>query len=200
MFRPQLIQGVADGKWHCLWQATQSGKVVAHAASADLLSWGRQSYFVPEERTRHLPQDAVPADEVQVCVDNQMLQGYRQRVAYPLVEQLIRYADHKRYRQQLYDERMEQDAVRFAGLTPVKASITVNHQKAKPISDNLIGIFFEDINYAADGGLYAELVQNRDFEYTAQEWRWRAFFAAICLVFAWTCAGGGCARAAATDS
>lgn len=28
----------------------------------------------------------------------------------------------------------------------------------------LIGVFFEDINYAADGGLYAELVQNRDFE------------------------------------
>ena len=25
--------------------------------------------------------------------------------------------------------------------------------------------FFEDINYAADGGLYAELIQNRSFEY-----------------------------------
>jgi len=35
----------------------------------------------------------------------------------------------------------------------------------KPISPDLIGIFFEDINYAADGGLYAELVQNRSFEY-----------------------------------
>ena len=28
-----------------------------------------------------------------------------------------------------------------------------------------MGIFFEDINYSADGGLYAELIQNRDFEY-----------------------------------
>lgn len=35
----------------------------------------------------------------------------------------------------------------------------------KPISPDLFGIFFEDINYAADGGLYAELVQNRSFEY-----------------------------------
>jgi alpha-N-arabinofuranosidase len=35
----------------------------------------------------------------------------------------------------------------------------------KPISPDLWGIFFEDINYAADGGLYAELVQNRSFEY-----------------------------------
>ena len=30
---------------------------------------------------------------------------------------------------------------------------------------DLYGLFFEDINHAADGGLYAELVQNRSFEY-----------------------------------
>ena len=29
----------------------------------------------------------------------------------------------------------------------------------------LIGVFFEDLSHAADGGLYAELIQNRDFEY-----------------------------------
>ncbi|MDE7326445.1 MAG: hypothetical protein K2N63_09230, partial [Lachnospiraceae bacterium] len=34
------------------------------------------------------------------------------------------------------------------------------------ISDMLYGIFIEDINFAADGGLYAELVQNRSFEFT----------------------------------
>src|SRR5690606_17477490 len=39
----------------------------------------------------------------------------------------------------------------------------------KPISPELFGIFFEDINYAADGGLYAELVQNRSFEYNPAE-------------------------------
>ncbi|MFE2754556.1 alpha-L-arabinofuranosidase C-terminal domain-containing protein [Actinosynnema sp. NPDC059335] len=33
------------------------------------------------------------------------------------------------------------------------------------IDDTLYGVFFEDINRAADGGLYAELVQNRSFEY-----------------------------------
>jgi len=36
---------------------------------------------------------------------------------------------------------------------------------SKAISPDLIGVFFEDINYAADGGLYAELIQNRSFEY-----------------------------------
>lgn len=34
------------------------------------------------------------------------------------------------------------------------------------ISSDLWGVFFEDLNYAADGGLYAELVQNRSFAYS----------------------------------
>ncbi len=37
--------------------------------------------------------------------------------------------------------------------------------KVHEISDMLYGIFFEDINFAADGGLYAEKVINRSFEY-----------------------------------
>lgn len=43
----------------------------------------------------------------------------------------------------------------------------------KKISPDLFGLFFEDINYAADGGFYAELVQNRSFEYSPsskREW------------------------------
>ncbi|EMI57233.1 alpha-L-arabinofuranosidase C-terminal domain-containing protein [Rhodopirellula sallentina] len=38
-------------------------------------------------------------------------------------------------------------------------------QPTVELSPHLYGLFFEDINYAADGGLYAELVQNRSFEY-----------------------------------
>ncbi|NUT91396.1 MAG: alpha-N-arabinofuranosidase, partial [Saccharothrix sp.] len=37
--------------------------------------------------------------------------------------------------------------------------------KGADIADTMYGVFFEDINRAADGGLYAELVQNRSFEY-----------------------------------
>ena len=37
------------------------------------------------------------------------------------------------------------------------------------ISDRLYGIFYEDINYAADGGLYAELVRNRSFEFNTSD-------------------------------
>ncbi len=50
------------------------------------------------------------------------------------------------------------------------ASVTVAlDQPGTKISPDLFGIFFEDINYAADGGLYAELVQNRSFEYSAAD-------------------------------
>jgi alpha-L-arabinofuranosidase len=42
-------------------------------------------------------------------------------------------------------------------------------QPVKSISPDLFGIFFEDLNYAADGGLYAELIQNRSFEYSPTE-------------------------------
>jgi alpha-L-arabinofuranosidase len=38
----------------------------------------------------------------------------------------------------------------------------------------LYGIFFEDINFAADGGLYAELIRNRSFEDNTDHWSWFA--------------------------
>jgi alpha-N-arabinofuranosidase len=49
------------------------------------------------------------------------------------------------------------------------AIVTVQAGQPKYISPDLFGIFFEDLNYAADGGLYAELVQNRSFEYSAAD-------------------------------
>ena len=45
-----------------------------------------------------------------------------------------------------------------------------------PIQPTMYGIFFEDINYAADGGLYAELVKNRSFEFPQDALQgWKAF-------------------------
>ena len=43
--------------------------------------------------------------------------------------------------------------------------LTVSQKKTTPISKDLIGVFFEDINYGADGGIYAELIENRNFEF-----------------------------------
>ncbi len=45
-----------------------------------------------------------------------------------------------------------------------------------PIQPTMYGIFFEDINFAADGGLYAELVKNRSFEFPQDALQgWKAF-------------------------
>ncbi len=38
-------------------------------------------------------------------------------------------------------------------------------KKGVPIQKDMIGLFFEDINYAADGGLYAEMLENRSFAF-----------------------------------
>ncbi len=42
--------------------------------------------------------------------------------------------------------------------------ITIGSEKKARIQEGMIGLFFEDINYAADGGLYAEMLENRSFE------------------------------------
>ena len=43
------------------------------------------------------------------------------------------------------------------------------------IQPTMYGHFFEDINYGADGGLYAELVKNRSFEFPQRLMGWRTF-------------------------
>ncbi|TWT68502.1 alpha-L-arabinofuranosidase C-terminal domain-containing protein [Crateriforma conspicua] len=56
----------------------------------------------------------------------------------------------------------------IAGIASAQTRIKVNVHADQPtveISPHLYGLFFEDINDAADGGLYAELIQNRSFEY-----------------------------------
>lgn len=51
-------------------------------------------------------------------------------------------------------------------------------QTKKPgaeIQSTMYGLFFEDINYGADGGLYAELVKNRSFEFPQNLMGWKTF-------------------------
>ena len=60
-----------------------------------------------------------------------------------------------------------------------------------PISDTLFGIFFEDINFAADGGLYAEMVSNRSFAFTS--------LAANDALYGWSAAGNAALRVSNDD-
>lgn len=51
--------------------------------------------------------------------------------------------------------------------------LTIDGSKSKvKIQPTMYGIFFEDINFAADGGLYAELVKNRSFEFPEPKMGW----------------------------
>lgn len=52
--------------------------------------------------------------------------------------------------------------------------IRVNKPGAE-IAPTMYGLFFEDINYAADGGLYAEMIKNRSFEFPDRLMGWRSF-------------------------
>ena len=68
----------------------------------------------------------------------------------------------------------------LAGMTSLGAS--AQHQFAvqanKPgveIQPTMYGIFFEDINFGADGGLYAEMVENRSFEFPQRLMGWNTF-------------------------
>lgn len=62
-----------------------------------------------------------------------------------------------------------------AALTVGAADNVLNVQVNKPgapIQPTMYGLFFEDINYAADGGLYAEMVKNRSFEFPQNLMGW----------------------------
>ena len=56
-------------------------------------------------------------------------------------------------------------AAAIASAAQAQVNITVDAKERGPeISPTHYGIFYEDINHAADGGLYAELIRNRSFE------------------------------------
>lgn len=91
--------------------------------------------------------------------------GQVHRLPWKVILGLKKAYELKDYKNKQDRETTKDDAQRFAGLKNVEAKITFQPDKAKSISNMLTGVFFEDLNYAADGGLYAELIQNRDFEY-----------------------------------
>ncbi|MGP3973592.1 alpha-L-arabinofuranosidase C-terminal domain-containing protein [Streptomyces sp. 8N114] len=74
-------------------------------------------------------------------------------------------------------------------------TLTVDAGERGPdIDKSMYGVFYEDINRAADGGLYAELVQNRSFEYD------KADNEQYTPMTAWTASGPGTAQVANDDA
>ena len=66
-------------------------------------------------------------------------------------------------------------ALPAAAQTTAPTAITVQVNKpGAPVPKNMYGLFFEDINFAADGGLYPELVKNKSFETDDHLIGWKA--------------------------
>lgn len=209
MLTPYLTKG-GDGLWHAVWSLNETEPALAHAASADLVNWKRQSYPVvskgnclnPElrfEATKnqyiltwensddkksyrcetndfktYTPSRLVEAtdrknDRKTIDLPEGQAIGIVHKVAWSQIDLLKKRVELKRYQESLNSERTAEDPIRFANLQPLEANLTIQTGQRKAISDLLTGIFFEDINYAADGGLYAELLQNRDFEYALSD-------------------------------
>jgi alpha-L-arabinofuranosidase len=55
-----------------------------------------------------------------------------------------------------------------------RVEINVEHPGVL-IPETIFGVFFEDINFAADGGIYAELIKNRSFEFDPPIMGWEPF-------------------------
>ncbi|MDR1224143.1 MAG: carbohydrate binding domain-containing protein [Tannerella sp.] len=66
----------------------------------------------------------------------------------------------------------------FAGMSlnaQINELVIRTEKNGAEIQPTMYGLFFEDINYAADGGLYAELVKNRSFEFPQNLMGWKTF-------------------------
>jgi len=158
MYMPTLTHN-ADGTWTATWIADGEGMVTASVNSPDLIYWEAQTYT---------DRKADPKPSTTYFINGKMVDGSVVKVPAAEVARLNDYAKMRGEKAAREGELMKDDSVRFAGLAPLTYTVKATKQ-SKPISDKLIGIFFEDINYSADGGLYGELIQNRDFEYTPSD-------------------------------
>ncbi|MFS0490176.1 alpha-L-arabinofuranosidase C-terminal domain-containing protein [Leadbetterella byssophila] len=194
MYHPYLFRS-EGGNWHCVWSLNEEDGAIGFASSADLVYWGRQFYpvlspgkaiskpvltskgvyWTTNDHNLYFSEGSAPhfgaTKKVETILDlrqERTVMGMKElgtvhkisRAEWEKLVDAFRIAEAKRVQN---EERIGVASDRFKG--PMKVSIHPDWNKGKAISDMLIGVFFEDINYAADGGLYAELIQNRDFEY-----------------------------------
>lgn len=175
-WKPQSYPYLFDGKGNCRmievgystpknaflvsWVNTKGERAIYGAYTSD---------FKHFEEPLKLPESARVNQRETVEINGEEYVGTVHKVDWSVIDHLVKTQQLTAYKNSLNNERMVDDATRFADLKPIDAQITLRPEKSKAISDMLIGAFFEDINYAADGGLYAELVRNRDFEFSEKD-------------------------------
>ncbi|WP_372775608.1 alpha-L-arabinofuranosidase C-terminal domain-containing protein [Mangrovibacterium sp.] len=162
---PEISYQADQNNYLITWLSDQNGvQKVFKTTTADF-----KKYTETEEATES---DRLNARR-EVLVDGETQLGTVSKVSWSVIDGIIKFYELTQYYEQQRAERLTDDAVRYADLKALDAEITMLPENSKAISDLLIGVFFEDINYAADGGLYAELIQNRGFEYTPADTKFR---------------------------
>ncbi|MGE0019310.1 MAG: alpha-L-arabinofuranosidase C-terminal domain-containing protein [Draconibacterium sp.] len=148
----------ADKKTYLItWQSESEGqKKLYKTSTSDFKNYSTAAAAAENERLNL---------RETVLVDGEKQEGTIVKIPWKQIDALIKWQQWSRFHEEERADNTGKDAIRFKDLQTVKASISMYPEKTKSISDKLIGVFFEDINYAADGGLYAELIQNRGFEY-----------------------------------
>lgn len=164
------------GRFWVVFNPDKNNEVVAYTSSDNFEVWIPQEYRRSDsDYMKALPSSLQFPPLSDAVVQGNNVKGTVLTVDSDLIDQLNGYVHYRSSLDAKNDERMDQDPWRFRNLKPLKATVTLDKENAKPISDEFIGIFFEDINYGADGGLYAELIRNRDFEYSnADRKEWNA--------------------------
>ncbi len=185
MFDPVLYK-TPEG-WRLLWYVSDKRQTIGCVDSYDLIKWKPQRYEEVSKAGKFSSKGLVSGDEINVKLDDREHLGISFKVPSSIVERLLEYAISDKKRSELNNELMKDDRIRFETLQPLEAVVISGEQPSYPISDKLIGIFFEDISYAADGGLYAELIQNRDFEYDPKDCGKKGWGHA----YAWTLSANG---------
>ena len=63
--------------------------------------------------------------------------------------------------------------------------IAISEEGRVPVTGGSIGLFFEDLNYGLDGGLYAEMLENRNFEAKDVHGEWDRYIVESDGSYAW---------------
>lgn len=153
--KPEISYDAQRSEFRIIWHSEKPEQGVFQSFTSDF-----NHYSPAAQSNRH------ENDRIDVIAGKKQ-RGTMHCVAWAVIEELINSQKLTAYKHFLNSERVAMDSGQFKA--PVTIFVSPDIQKKKSISDQLIGIFYEDINYAADGGLYAELVQNRDFEYALSD-------------------------------
>nr|MBP9580337.1 alpha-L-arabinofuranosidase [Parabacteroides sp.] len=159
--QPEVVFNSNTGKYEITWLSSGTNGVKAYRVST--------SDFKVYSDAMEIQSLARPNLGEKIQLNGNEETGVVRKVSWKMLDGLLQKQQLEVSKRKLNSENMKDDAERFSGLQPINASITVNQANTKKISDKLIGAFFEDLNYSADGGLYAELIQNRGFEYTLSD-------------------------------